>query len=332
MFCSSCGKEVKDEGVFCAYCGAPASGISGEQEKSGMLGSFTKKMTGAIDKLKEAGEELQDGKIEEKLKGLKEKIADRAGINVSKESEEQKESRKEKDVIKESPPSDPIPHERSEPKKKESFLTQTNKFMKKPLSEYQLGVKTEVDIVPFNEELDKKIREACKKGQDDEFYTRKEIKYLPEQLQKDEEPIIITSGVGGDSTLGNTWIIVLTNLRILLMDAGMIYGLETSSISLEKINSISGTRGLMFGKINFTDGSKEWEIDLVAKKSIKPFVDACMQEIDLFKQKSNQINTPPAQSAVSNDPYSKLEKLAELKEKGIISKEEFESEKSKILS
>jgi len=56
MFCSGCGKEIKDEAVFCTHCGAPASGKSeeqkesGEQEKSGMFGRFSKKMTDGIDK------------------------------------------------------------------------------------------------------------------------------------------------------------------------------------------------------------------------------------------------------------------------------------------
>ena len=35
MFCSSCGKEIKDEAAFCAHCGAPVSGKSGEQKESG---------------------------------------------------------------------------------------------------------------------------------------------------------------------------------------------------------------------------------------------------------------------------------------------------------
>ena len=35
MFCSSCGKETKDEEAFCADCGAPVSGKSAEQQESG---------------------------------------------------------------------------------------------------------------------------------------------------------------------------------------------------------------------------------------------------------------------------------------------------------
>ena len=30
MFCSSCGKEIKDEAVICVHCGVPVSGKSGE--------------------------------------------------------------------------------------------------------------------------------------------------------------------------------------------------------------------------------------------------------------------------------------------------------------
>jgi len=96
MFCTSCGKEIKDEAAFCAHCGVPVSGKSGEQ----------------------------------------------------------KESEKQKDVTKESPPSDPMHSQGSEPKKKESWLTQANKVLemnnkRTPLNQINNGYAVCLIFVPI---------------------------------------------------------------------------------------------------------------------------------------------------------------------------------------
>ena len=44
MFCSSCGKEIKDEAAFCAHCGAPVSGKSGEKKESEKLNARIEKV------------------------------------------------------------------------------------------------------------------------------------------------------------------------------------------------------------------------------------------------------------------------------------------------
>lgn len=56
----------------------------------------------------------------------------------------------------------------------------------------------------------------------DEWGTRKEIAELPSILRLDEEIKAMTSGL----TEGNTWLIVCTNKRVLMLDKGMIYGLK----------------------------------------------------------------------------------------------------------
>ena len=53
--------------------------------------------------------------------------------------------------------------------------------------------------------------------------------------------------------------------------------------------------------------------------------------LDLDARKRSRSPEPDATPQSEDDPYSKLEKLASLKEKGIISEEEFEQEKKKIL-
>ena len=58
-------------------------------------------------------------------------------------------------------------------------------------------------------------------GETDTFGTKKEIKYLPDVMDPDDETIMaITSGFMD----GNTWLVVCTNRRILFIDKGLIFG------------------------------------------------------------------------------------------------------------
>lgn len=172
------------------------------------------------------------------------------------------------------------------------------------------------------EELKKEYNRIAKEVGDDQFFTKKELNYLPDILQDGEQILAFTSGIMG----ANTWLISLTDRRIIFLDKGMIYGLKQEAIPLNRVNAVSGSTGLIFGKIIITDGAKEREITNVLKKTVKIFTNKCQDAIHAIN-KAQHSNSQKQQE----DPYAKLEKLALLKEKGIISEDEFEKEKKKIL-
>ncbi len=169
-------------------------------------------------------------------------------------------------------------------------------------------------------ELKDEYNRIAKEMGDDQFFTKKELNYLPEILQDEEKILAFTSGLMG----GNTWLITLTDRRIIFLDKGMIYGLKQEIVPLNRVSAISGSTGIIFGKIVITDGAKDREITNVFKKTVKSFTNKCQEAIDTI----NQPRVSPKQEV---DPYEKLEKLASLKEKGIITDDEFEKEKKKIL-
>ena len=175
------------------------------------------------------------------------------------------------------------------------------------------------------EELQAKYNEIAEKIGDDQFFTKKELHYLPEILQEGEEILAFTSGLMD----GNTWLITLTNKRIIFLDKGMIFGLKQTVIPLDRINSVSGKTGLMFGEIYIEDGAKERVIKNVWKKTVKPFTNMVMEAIENYKKSQNTPNKSTQEN--KNDPYEQLEKLALLKEKGIITEEEFNQAKKNIL-
>jgi len=174
------------------------------------------------------------------------------------------------------------------------------------------------------ESIQKEIKEL---GKVDLFGTAKEVTHLPEILADDEKIKYLTSGL----TDGTTWLIVCTQKRIILLDYGIFFGMKQSEMALENINSISYQTGLLFGSIEIWHGGAKMLIENCIKETVKPFVDAVNAAI---KELKNEVGTVQASNSAqmnTDDVVNKLERLAALKEKGILSEEEFAVQKAKIL-
>ncbi|MBV4438584.1 PH domain-containing protein [Clostridium tyrobutyricum] len=171
------------------------------------------------------------------------------------------------------------------------------------------------------------VKEQMKKvNVRDTFGTKKEIKFLPEVLRDDEVIKYMTSGF----LEGNTWLVTCTNKRIIFLDKGMVFGLKQKEIPLEKINSIGQKRGLLLGKIEIWDGASKILIDSIDKDTLKPMIDAINSAREALKsedrpQSSNNITA-------QEDIPLQIKKLAELKDQGILTEEEFTKKKTELLS
>ena len=172
--------------------------------------------------------------------------------------------------------------------------------------------------MPSLEEIREQIRGL---GWADTFGTKKEIKSLPEILSGDETVLGLTSGLMD----GKTWLVVLTHKRVIFLDKGMIYGLKRAETPLNKINSIESKTGLIFGQIAIWDGAAKSTIKNVAKGSIGPFVKALNKAMDDLKPSGGE-----AQSG-DNDLAGQLAKLAGLKDSGVLTEEEFQRAKERLI-
>lgn len=177
------------------------------------------------------------------------------------------------------------------------------------------------------EELKAEYKRIAETIGDDQFFTKKELNHLPEALLDGEQVLAFTSGLMD----GNTWLITLTDIRIIFLDKGMIYGLKQTAIPLERVNNITGSTGIIFGDIEIADGSSNHKITNVWKKTVNVFTSMAQEQIQKLKSSSSSASSP-ASSSYSEDPLAKLEKLAGLLEKGILTPEEFAEQKSKILA
>ena len=162
----------------------------------------------------------------------------------------------------------------------------------------------------------------------DKFGTKKEVKELPNILHDDEELLYITSGFLD----GNTWLVSCTNERIIFLDKGMIYGLKQKQIPLDKVNSVEHSKGLLLGKITIWDGASKFTIDNIQKNALDPMVNCINDAIKQYKNNVNNLNSNNSNNNLDDDIVSKLERLAKLKEQGILSEEEFQQGKFKILN
>ena len=163
---------------------------------------------------------------------------------------------------------------------------------------------------------------------DTPFGTKKEFFHLPEILNSGEHPLAIASGVMD----GNTWLITLTNKRVIFLDKGMIFGVKQVDINLDNIVSVGGKTGLMFGEIMISTSGQNYTIKNVMKGCVIPFT-------NLVNETKNSLNTPaqqqkdPTKGIQSfDDQMAKIERLAEMKQEGILTEEEFQQQKHRILN
>lgn len=155
------------------------------------------------------------------------------------------------------------------------------------------------------------------------FWTRKEIRALPDILEHDEPVKALTSGFMNNAT----WLAVCTDRRVIFLNRGMIYGERQLMIPLERVQAIDHESTIFFGSITVWDGASAFMMSMVLKSSILPFVKTTQEQMQVVRRQAK-----PGAQPVATDVASQLAKLADLKEKGHLTEEEFQVQKKKLLA
>jgi hypothetical protein len=173
----------------------------------------------------------------------------------------------------------------------------------------------------------------------DSFGTKKELKVLPEYLEPDEVVFALTSGIMGQTENSNsldfgtnTWLVALTNDRFLFLDSAMLTSsVDTQSIRHDRVQAVSGSQGIMFGKIMVDLGSRMLVIDNSHKSTAKIMASLANKWLkELGEKKDNIKNVVLATSQTPLlDMFERLDKLASL---GAFTEKEFNESKEKLLS
>ncbi len=152
-----------------------------------------------------------------------------------------------------------------------------------------------------------------------------EIRELPAILWEDEWVERLIHGLYNNG-LG---ILVATNKRLVFVDKGVFYGLRVEDFPNEKISSIQYETGLFRGKVTiFTSGNRA-VIERVDKKQARDFAEFVRAR--LSKPSAGPTAGAAAAPPPAEDAISQLERLSKLRDQGVLSAEEFESQKRRIL-
>lgn len=155
---------------------------------------------------------------------------------------------------------------------------------------------------------------------------KKEIKELPSILWDDEKIEKLTSGLYNNGS----GIFVATNKRVLFVDKGILFGLKVEDFPYDKISSIQYKTGFVMGEIKIFCSGNKAEITHVPNedaKNISEYIRARSTPIT-----ANSSATQEVTNKGSPDFISMLERLAALKNQGILTEEEFLTQKQKILN
>lgn len=159
------------------------------------------------------------------------------------------------------------------------------------------------------------------------FWTNKEIRHLPKLLDENERILALTSGFMDNAT----WLLVLTERRLLFLNCGMFFGLRQVQIPLDRVQSIDNSFAIAFGTISIWDGASSFRIGMVLKTSIIPFVRATEDAIVAYKQRQQPQQAAAPRHGAGDDIATQIAKLAQLKESGYLTEEEFTAQKKKLL-
>ena len=162
-------------------------------------------------------------------------------------------------------------------------------------------------------------------GAFDSWFAKKEIaQHLPEVLSEGENILFMTSGTYDR----DTWLITATDTRLIFLDKGMLFGFKQHELPYEKISSISYSLGLTLASVSIETSYGDVRIDNLQKAEAPKLTELVSNYIRNLKAKTVYKST----STAGNDIVSQLERLAALKEKGVLTDREFAEQKAKILA
>jgi hypothetical protein len=138
---------------------------------------------------------------------------------------------------------------------------------------------------------------------------------------------------------GGIGLVVLTDRRLLFVMDG-ITRQTIEDFPLEKISSVQWSSGMVQGTLTIFASGNKADIDQMNKKDGKQIADTLRARLARSAPAPRPLATPvyqtpprPAPPVVSvPDVYEQLRKLAELRDLGVVTPEEFEQKKKELLS
>jgi PH (Pleckstrin Homology) domain-containing protein/putative oligomerization/nucleic acid binding protein len=175
---------------------------------------------------------------------------------------------------------------------------------------------------PARHQIDQLVEQKLDKGI--KFMVRREIKKLPELLHEGE----ILSNVAQGRYEGKQGLVAVTDQRVLFVEEGVMRS-RLEDFPYGRISTIQHEKSMMWGKVTiFASGNKAIIDNIAPKDQASVIADFARARIGEASAPSTQ---PVPTAPVADDPMEKLRKLGELREAGVLTDEEFATQKAKIL-
>lgn len=159
------------------------------------------------------------------------------------------------------------------------------------------------------------------------FLSRKEVRELPNILWEDEHVERLVQGAYNNGS----GVLVATNKRLVFVDKGWTK-LVVEDFPYDKISSIQYKTGLALGTIMIFASGNNSEIKNVPKDQTRAFADYVRARTTGASDHASEQKPPTSSDDTSGaDPLDKLERLGRLREQGVLTEEEFQTQKQKLL-
>lgn len=149
-----------------------------------------------------------------------------------------------------------------------------------------------------------------------------EVDELPRILSADETIIAYAAGTYN----GGTGLLIATERRLLFVEKGVFSGLKTEDFGLDKVTSIQCDTGFMSAELKIMASGNVARITKVDNVLARTFSDVVRAKLSEPKAATS---TTVIQQPV--DVADQLLKLSQLKDQGILTQEEFDGEKKRLL-
>ena len=174
----------------------------------------------------------------------------------------------------------------------------------------------------------------------DTFGTNKELQALADHLENGEVVFALASGVMSQTETSNlfdfganTWLAVLTDRRILCLDAAMLTGsIDTQTIRLDRVQAVSSSQGFMLGKISIDLGARVLVIDNCVKSTVSVFAKLANKLIEHREDAQAPSAAVSPAATPEADPIERLKELGSLRESGVLNEDEFQQMKKVLLA
>ncbi len=148
-----------------------------------------------------------------------------------------------------------------------------------------------------------------------------------ERVLGEEEVLSAVIGAVDGKYLGvngkQNGVLVLTPTRVLFYWKKMLGGYKSEDYPLEKISSINSGKGMMTSNVKIHASGNSLEMDWIPKDdNADEFVKAVKAQMTAYK---------PSTAQPVIDPADQIKKLADLRDAGILTEEEFSAKKKQLL-